>query len=429
MKKLITSAVLCAAMAAAVTSFGGQPVSATYPLIDKNGNTVPVERDVDNKKLIDDNKKLADRYRWYDQIGDNDLVKTNIESAVRTVDYSLQVPSYMPKDYALRDVKTKDHDVLEIVYTETGRDGEYGPKLTFSNTDIVYRMGWAIDTVVTPILEKINYNAKDAVSFTTPNGISVHTLGYSKDAIQIAYWEKDNKVHMLYFASLRNQNFVSKIVDSVGPLSNVAADDARLRGNRNDNPYVEPDWPPYETIGLPLRTHTNSVWPILTSKSIGLPSGVIDASHKVSYDVSVPSYLPLGYTYYATHFYDNDVLETVYWKQGEEYQERSGRWVNHTMVFRMSYSMDTVWPEEYIPMEYHDVQWSDSTPIGEVQYTGDVDKGLVRSVTWYKDNMAYFLFFQVPVKASEADFYRNHVVPLKDIDPSRTDLIGVKTIR
>jgi hypothetical protein len=429
MKKLITSAVLCAAMATAVSTFGVQPVSATYPLIDKNGNTVPVERDVDNQKIIDDNQKLMDRYLWYDQVGDNDLVETNIESAVRTVDYSLQVPSYMPKDYALRDVKTKDHDVLEIVYTETGRDGEYGPKLTFSNTDIVYRMGWAIDTVVTPILEKTNYNAKDTVSFTTPNGISVHTLGYSKDAIQIAYWEKDNKVHMLYFASSRNQNFVSKIVDSVGPLSNVAADDARLRGNRNDNPYVDPDWPPYETIGLPLRTHTNSVWPILTSKTIGLPSGVIDASHKVSYDVSVPSYLPFGYTYYATHFYDNDVLETVYWKQGEEYQERSGRWVTHTMVFRMSYSMDTVWPEEYIPMEYHDVQWSDSTPIGEVQYTGDVDKGLVRSVTWYKDNMAYFLFFQVPVKASEADFYRNHVVPLKDIDPSRTDLIGVKTIR
>ena len=429
MKKLITSAVLCAAMATAVSTFGVQPVSATYPLIDKNGNTVPVERDVDNQKIIDDNQKLMDRYLWYDQVGDNDLVETNIESAVRTVDYSLQVPSYMPKDYALRDVKTKDHDVLEIVYTETGRDGEYGPKLTFSNTDIVYRMGWAIDTVVTPILEKTNYNAKDTVSFTTPNGISVHTLGYSKDAIQIAYWEKDNKVHMLYFASSRNQNYVSKIVDSVGPLSNVAADDARLRGNRNDNPYVDPDWPPYETIGLPLRTHTNSVWPILTSKTIGLPSGVIDASHKVSYDVSVPSYLPFGYTYYATHFYDNDVLETVYWKQGEEYQERSGRWVTHTMVFRMSYSMDTVWPEEYIPMEYHDVQWSDSTPIGEVQYTGDVDKGLVRSVTWYKDNMAYFLFFQVPVKASEADFYRNHVVPLKDIDPSRTDLIGVKTIR
>ena len=44
--------------------------------------------------------------------------------------------------------------LLEIVYTETGRDGEFGPKLTFSNTDIVYRMGWAIDTVVTPILKR-----------------------------------------------------------------------------------------------------------------------------------------------------------------------------------------------------------------------------------------------------------------------------------
>lgn len=237
MKKIITSAIVCATMATAVSSFGVQPVSATYPLIDKNGNTVPVERDVDNKKLIDDNKKLADRYRWYDQVDDYDLVKTNIESAVQEVDYSLQVPSYMPKDYAVRDVKTKDHDVLEIVYTETGRDEEFGPKLTFSNTDIVYRMGWAIDTVVTPILEKINYKAKDAVSFITPNGISVYTLGSRKDSIQIAYWEKDNKVYILYFASLRNQNFVSKIVDSVGPLSNVAADDARLRGNRNDNPY------------------------------------------------------------------------------------------------------------------------------------------------------------------------------------------------
>jgi hypothetical protein len=64
-----------------------------------------------------------------------------------------------------------------------------------------------------------------------------------------------------------------------------------------------------------------------------------------------------------------------------------------------------------------------------VQYTGNLDKSLVRSITWSKDNMAYFLFFQVPVKASEAEFYKEHVVPLKNIDSSRTDLIGVKTIR
>ena len=425
-------------LATVIGSFGVQSVSALSPLVDENGHTVTTD-------TVEKNKELMNRYRWYDQLDNGDILERNIEATTNYFGYNLQIPSYMPEDYAVRDVKSRDHDVLEIVYTETGHNGEYGQKLTFSNTDIVYRMGWAIDTVVKPILEKTKYDADDAVSFTTPNGVSVHTLGSSNDSVQIAYWEKDNKVYMLYFATTRNQNFVSKIVDSVGPLSNVAADDARLRGDRNDKQHidehgkqnidehvkhnVDPDWPPYESIGLPLRTHTNSVWPILTSKSKGLPSGVINASHKVSYDVSVPSYLPFGYTYYATHFYDNDVLETVYWKQGEEYQERSGRWVTHTMVFRMSYSMDTVWPEEYIPMEYHDVQWSDSTPIGEVHYTGDVDKDLVRSVTWYKDNMAYFLFFQVPVKASEADFYRDHVVPLKNIDPSRTDLIGVKTIR
>ena len=412
-----------------------------YSQLAPNGNTVPVERDVDTKKTIDDNQKLIDRYRWYDQVGDNDIVKTNIESAVQEFGYPLQVPSYMPKDYAVRDVKAKDHDVLEIVYTETGRDGEYGPKLTFSNTDIVYRMGWAIDTVVKPILEKTKYNADDAVSFTTPNGISVHTLGSSNDSVQIAYWEKDNKVNMLYFASSRNQNYVSKIVDSVGSLSNVASDDTRLRGDRNDKQNVkgnnaqsvkqngEQDRPHFESIGLPLRTHTNSEWPILTNKSIGLPSGVTDASRKMPYDVFVPSYLPLGYTYYATHFYDNDVLETVYWKQDKEYKEHSGRWVNHVMAFRMSYSKDTVWPKEYVPTEYHDVQWIDSTPTGDVQYTGNLDKSLVRSIMWSKDNMAYFLFFQVPVKASEAEFYKEHVVPLKNIDSSRTDLIGVKTIR
>ena len=109
MKKIITSAVLCAAMATAVSTFGVQPVSATYPLIDKNGNTVPVERDVDidNKKLIGDNKKLSDRYRWYDQVDDYDLVKTNIESTAQEFGYPIQVPSYMPKDYAVRDVRPR----------------------------------------------------------------------------------------------------------------------------------------------------------------------------------------------------------------------------------------------------------------------------------------------------------------------------------
>ena len=45
---------------------------------------------------------------------------------------------------------------------------------------------------------------------------------------------------MFYFASSRNQNYVKgKIVDSVGSLSNVASDDTRLRGDRNDKQNVK----------------------------------------------------------------------------------------------------------------------------------------------------------------------------------------------
>lgn len=100
---------------------------------------------------------------------------------------------------------------------------------------ILYIVCWAIDTVVKPILEKTKYNADDAVSFTTPNGISVHTLGSSNDSVQIVYWEivyweKDNKVYMLYFASSRNQNYVSKIVDSVGSLKEIDSSRTDLIG-------------------------------------------------------------------------------------------------------------------------------------------------------------------------------------------------------
>lgn len=163
-------------LAAVVSSFGVQPVSALSPLVDENGNTVTTD-------TVEKNKELMNRYRWYDQVDNGDIVQLNVDASTNYFGYDLQIPSYMPEDYAVRDVKSRDHDVLEIVYTETGAHGMFGPKLTFSNTDIVYRMGWAIDTVVKPILEKTKYNADDAVSFTTPNGILVHTLGSSNDSV------------------------------------------------------------------------------------------------------------------------------------------------------------------------------------------------------------------------------------------------------
>nr|WP_245875923.1 hypothetical protein [Veillonella denticariosi] len=218
-KSLLTMGIL----AAVLSSFGVQPVSALSPLVDENGNTVTID-------TVEKNKELMNRYRWYDQVDNGDIVQLNVDVSTNYFGYDLQIPSYMPEDYAVRDVKSRDHDVLEIVYTETGAHGMFGPKLTFSNTDIVYRMGWAIDTVVKPILEKTKYNADDAVSFTTLNGIPVHTLGFSNDSVQIVYWEKDNKVYMLYFASPRNQNYVSKIVDSVGPLKEIDSSRTDLIG-------------------------------------------------------------------------------------------------------------------------------------------------------------------------------------------------------
>ena len=38
---------------------------------------------------------------------------------------------------------------------------------------------------------------------------------------------------------------------------------------------------------------------------------------------------------------------------------------------------------------------------------------LIRSITWTKDGMAYSLLFLEPVKAVDAEFYKEHVEPVK----------------
>ena len=52
MKKIIRAAILCATMATAVSSFGVQPVSAPYPLIDKNGNNMKYKHLILSLSLI-----------------------------------------------------------------------------------------------------------------------------------------------------------------------------------------------------------------------------------------------------------------------------------------------------------------------------------------------------------------------------------------
>ena len=144
----------------------------------------------------------------------------------------------------------------------------------------------------------------------------------------------------------------------------------------------------------------------------GFTKGVIDASHKLSYDVSVPSYLPLGYTYYATRYYDNDVLEVVYFIKNSQAYRVGKRSSGNIFVYRMGYSVNDVKDVPYVPAEYKDFEWSEQGESGEVFYTGDPAAQLIRSITWTKDGMAYSLLFLEPVKSVDAEFYKEHVEPV-----------------
>lgn len=83
------------------------------------------------------------------------------------------------------------------------------------------------------------------------------------------------------------------------------------------------------------------------------------------------------------------------------------------MAYRMGYSLDTVRDTAYIPAEYKDYEWSEQGESGKVYYTGDPAAQLIRSITWTKDGMAYSLLFLEPVKAVDAEFYKEHVEPVK----------------
>jgi len=94
------------------------------------------------------------------------------------------------------------------------------------------------------------------------------------------------------------------------------------------------------------------------------------------------------------------------------------------MAYRMGYSLDTVRDTPYVPSEYGDLEWSKSGDSGEIYYTGNPETHMVRSITWAKDGMAYSLFFLERVKEADAEFYKDHVVPLKSIDSSCYELVG-----
>ncbi|WP_308522200.1 hypothetical protein [uncultured Veillonella sp.] len=165
-------------------------------------------------------------------------------------------------------------------------------------------------------------------------------------------------------------------------------------------------------------------WPMMTQDSARNFKGVAEAIQKLPYEAEVPSYIPFGYQLYTARHDQNDVLEVVYYKRGGPIYQDGNKFITNVMAYRMGYSLDTVRDTAYIPAEYKDYEWSEQGESGKVYYTGKPGVQLIRSITWTEGGMAYSLFFLEPVKSVDAEFYKEHVVPVKTIDSSRYELLG-----
>ena len=165
-------------------------------------------------------------------------------------------------------------------------------------------------------------------------------------------------------------------------------------------------------------------WPIMTQDSARNFKGVVAAAEKLPYEAEVPSYIPYGYQLYTARHDRNDVLEVVYYKRNAPIYQAGEKFITNVMAYRMGYSLDTVRDTAYIPAEYKDYEWSEQGESGKVYYTGNPGKQLIRSITWTQNDMAYSLFFLDLVKAADAEFYKEHIVPVKNIDSSRYELLG-----
>ena len=165
-------------------------------------------------------------------------------------------------------------------------------------------------------------------------------------------------------------------------------------------------------------------WPLLTQDSARNFKGVVEVAEKLPYEAEVPSYIPYGYQLYTARHDRNDVLEVIYHKRNAPIYQAGEKFITNVMAYRMGYSLDTVRDTAYIPAEYKDYEWSEEGESGKVYYTGKPGVQLIRSITWTEGGMADSLFFLEPVKAVDAEFYKEHVVPVKNIDSSRYELLG-----
>ena len=155
-------------------------------------------------------------------------------------------------------------------------------------------------------------------------------------------------------------------------------------------------------------------WPIENTKKAHTFKGNLkEAAQKLPYEIKAPSYIPYGYEIYTVRQDKNDVLEVVYFIKNSQTYRVGKRNSGSIFVYRMGYSVEDVKDVPYVPAEYKDFEWSEQGESGEVFYTGDPAAQLIRSITWTKDGMAYSLLFLESVKSVDAEFYKEHVEPVR----------------
>ena len=340
-----------------------------------------------------------------------------IVEATAKLPYEAEAPSYIPFGYQLYTARHDRNDVLEVVYYKKGAPIYQDGKKFITNV-MAYRMGYSLDTVRDTAYIPAEY--KDYEWSEQGESGKVYCTGDpGKQVIRSITWTEGGMAYSLFFLEPVKSVDAEFYKEHVVPVKNIDSSRYELLGNYpitkipaktlklgHNFKNVEP-----RTDGLQWRFHD---WPIEnTQKAHTFKGNLKEAAQKLPYEIKAPNYIPYGYEIYTVRQDKNDVLEVVYFvKNAPNYRDGKNNLAS-IFVYRMGYSVNDVKAVPYVPDEYKDFEWSDQRESGKVFYTGDPAAQLIRSITWTKDGMAYSLLFLEPVKAVDAEFYKDHVEPVK----------------
>ncbi len=391
-----------------------QSVSTNHSEVVSNSNNGTPK--IDNTSTIIQ-KPRAQLVGWPMMTQDSARNFKGVVEAAEKLPYEAEVPSYIPYGYQLYTARLDRNDVLEVVYHKRNapiyQDGK-----NFITNVMAYRMGYSLDTVRDTAYIPAEYKDFEWSEQGTSGGV-YYTGNPETHMVRSIAWAQNDMAYSLFFldsvkaadAEFYKEHIVPvKTIDSsryelLGnyPVTKISAKTLKLGHNfKNVEPRMD---------GLQWHFHD---WPIENTKKAHTFNGkLLEAAKKLPYEVKAPSYIPYGYEIYTVRQDKNDVLEVVYFIKNSQTYRVGKRNLGSIFVYRMGYSVEDVKDVPYVPGEYKDFEWSEQGETGEVFYTGDPAAQLIRSITWTKDGMAYSLLFLEAVKSVDAEFYKEHVEPVK----------------